>query len=100
VPYNDQGYAQVEGALADPINAAVNFGTIRSNVPLSSAQAAEVNTAAGAKIDTILSTRGWYLQILPAAPTTRSGRGSPPMTLWYTDGGSIQSINLAAIEIQ
>lgn len=100
VPYNDQGYTLIREACTDPINAALNFGTIRSNVPLSALQAAEVNAAAGLRIDDTLSTRGWYLQIQPASAEVRAARGSPPMTLWYVDGQSVQAIALASIEIQ
>lgn len=100
VPYNPPGYGLIRSGLMGPINAAINFGTIRQNVPLSTAQAAEVNNAAGLKIDTILSTQGWYVQILPAAPQTRQNRQSPPITVWYMDGQSVQQINLASILVQ
>jgi hypothetical protein len=100
IPYNAQGYALIDAAAADPINEALNFGSIRPGVPLSSLQAAEVNNAAGTKIDGVLSTRGWYLQILPATAQVRALWGSPPITLWYMDGGSVQKITLASIVIQ
>jgi hypothetical protein len=100
VPYNNAGYGLLRQACMDPINAALNFGSIRAGVPLSAAQAAEVNAAAGLAIDGILGTRGWYLQILPADAVTRAARKSPPMTLWYMDGQSVQSINLASILVQ
>jgi uncharacterized protein YcgL (UPF0745 family) len=77
----------------------LNFGAIRTDVPLSESQAAQVNTAAGLKVDTTINTQGYYLQILPASAQVRQNRQSPPMTLWYTDGGSIQYINLASIDI-
>ena len=100
IPYNPQGYSLIDSACMDPINSAVNFGAIRSNVPLSASQKAQVNNAAGIAIDTILATRGWYLQILAPTAQVRAARGTPPMSLWYMDGGSVQSINLASIVIQ
>lgn len=100
IPYNTAGYTLIEQALNDPINAAVNFGAIVPGVTLSALQIAEVNSAAGKKIDTTLSSRGWYLQINDAAPQVRAARGSPPMTLWYVDGQSVQQITLASIELQ
>lgn len=100
IPFNTTGYNLVRAALLDPIGKYVNFGAIQPGVPLSNSQAQQVNTAAGAKIDGVLSTVGWYLQILPASPTVRGLRGSPPMKFWYTDGGSIQSLLLATIDIQ
>lgn len=100
IPYNAAGYALIDAACMDPVNAALNFGAIRPGVPLSAAQAAEVNNAAGTVIDGVLSSRGWYLQILPATAQVRAARQSPPMTLWYMDGGAVQQINLASIEVQ
>lgn len=100
IPYVTRGYDLIRAAAMGPINAALNFGSIVAGVTLSASQRAQVNTAAGLNIADTIQTQGWYLQILPAAPTTRTSRGSPPMTLWYTDGGSIQKINLASIDIE
>ena len=100
IPYNQQGYTLIRAALLDPILAAVNFGAIRAGVTLSQAQIAEVNNQAGVTIDTILSTRGWYLQVLDASPQVRQARGSPPCTLWYMDGQSIQKISLNTVLLQ
>lgn len=99
-PYANPGYALIRASCMDPITAAVNFGAIVAGVPLSALEAAEVNNAAGLAIDGILSTRGWYLQILPATAQVRGNRASPPMTLWYMDGGSVQTLNLASVEVQ
>lgn len=100
IPYNDAGYSLVEAACLDPITEALNFGSIRANVPLSAQQKALVNAAAGTQIDTVLSSRGWYLQIREAAAQTRSIRETPPIKFWYMDGGSIQHIEMASIAIQ
>lgn len=100
IPYNDAGYSLVEAACLDPITEALNFGSIRTNIPLSSQQKALVNAAAGTQIDTVLSSRGWYLQILPATAQVRAVRGTPPIKFWYMDGGSIQHIEMASIALQ
>ena len=100
VQYTPAGYAMIEAALADPINQALNFGVINPGVPLSAAQIAEVNAAAGLQIDQVIFTRGFYLQVLPASASVRANRQSPPCTLWYADGGAINRINLASIDIQ
>lgn len=100
IPYNAAGYALIEAACMDPIIAALNFGAIRPGVPLSTLQAAQVDGAAGVSISGILNTRGWYLQIKPATAQVRAARTSPPMTFWYMDGGAVQKLNLASIEIQ
>lgn len=100
IPYNATGYALIRAACADVITAALDFGAIQTGVTLSAAQIAEVNNAAGTAIDTTLSTKGYYLQISDASASTRSARSTPPMTFWYMDGGSVQQINLASVEVQ
>lgn len=100
IPYNVPGYSRIETSLLTPINGALNFGTIRAGVSLSGSQIAAVNAAAGKQIDTVLSTRGWYLLIQDPSPAVRAARGSPPMKLFYMDGGSIQQLTLASIAIQ
>lgn len=100
IPYNAAGYGLIHAACQDPINQALNFGSIRSGVTLSALQAAEVNNAAGVAIDQTLSSRGWYLQIQDATAQVRASRGSPPMTLWFMDGGAVQKITLASILVQ
>lgn len=100
IPYNTNGYNSIRSALQDPTDKYLNFGAIQAGIPLSASQAQQVNTAAGLKIDGVLSTVGYYLQILPATAQVRGLRGSPPMRYWYTDGGSVQSLLLAATDIQ
>lgn len=100
IPYNSQGYNLIRAACTDPIQRALANGVIQPGVTLSNSQRAQVNTAAGQNIADALQNNGYYLQILAAPPETRVVRGSPPMTLWYTDGGSIQKIELASIDVQ
>lgn len=99
VPYNTLGYGLISAACQDPINQGLNFGSIRNGVPLSVLQASQVNMAAGVQIDQTLTTFGYYLQVLPATAQVRGLRQSPPCSFWYTDGGSVQKINLASIDV-
>ena len=100
IPYNTQGYGLARAACLDPINQAVNFGSIQPGIALSAAQVAQINAAAGVAIAATVQNTGWYLQVLPASAQVRAARGSPPMTLFYADGGAIQKINLASIDVQ
>jgi len=100
VPYNQDGYTLIKAWCMDPINAALNFGAIRAGVTLSAAQTAEVNSAAGVNIADTLSTTGFYLQVKDATAQVRAARGSPPCSLWYMDGQSVQTVNLASILVQ
>jgi len=99
IPYNPAGYALIAEALGDTIQQMINFGAIAQNVPLSDSQAAQVNLATGVNAAAVLSARGWYLQIRPAAASVRSARGSPPATFWYTDGGSISAFALNSVDV-
>lgn len=100
IPYNQDGYTLIRAACLDVINQAVNFGAIRAGVSLSELQAAEVDSAAGIKISPTLSTRGWYLQVKDPTAQVRASRGTPQCKFWYMDGQSVQSINLATVQVQ
>jgi len=100
IPYNAAGYSLIHAALADPINAAANFGTIRTDITLSALQAQELYNAIGHDVTQAINASGYYLDIKDAPASTRVARQSPPMTLYYTDGGSVQALSLASIEVQ
>jgi hypothetical protein len=99
IPYNAQGDGLVYSAALDPINAAINFGAIRKGITLSAAQIAEIQFALGFDASASITANGFYLQIAPTSPATRQLRQSPPITLYYTDGQSIQQIVMASIEV-
>lgn len=99
VPYAYAGYALIESWLLDPISAGVNFGMIVAGVNLSAAQIQEVNSQAGLDISGPLFQKGWYVQVTPASTQTRGTRSSPPCTLFYCDGESVQRVVLASIVV-
>lgn len=99
VPYNDSGYNLLRAAKIDPINAALNFGSIRTGVKLSELQKAQVNQQAGREVASIIEQRGYYLQILDPGAQVRGNRGTPIQNFWYTDGGSVHKLTLASIDI-
>jgi len=98
IPYNAAGNALIAAALADPIQAGLNFGAFAPGT-ISAAEIAEVNNQAGANVAGTLQTQGWFLQILPATAQQRAARQSPPCTFWYLDRGSVQQINLASVSV-
>lgn len=100
IPYNARGKAIIEAGFADTINQGVTFGGIRTGVSLSSSQQSEIINAVGTDISASLLAKGYYLYIADATATQRSDRTSPSMTLWYCDGGCVQKITLASIEVQ
>lgn len=100
IPYNARGKAIIEASFADTLNQGITFGGIRTGVNLSSSQISEIQNAAGADISPSLIAKGYYLYTADATPTQRQERTSPSMTLWYCDGGCVQKITLASIEVQ
>lgn len=99
IPYNDQGFSLIRAALIDPIVSAINFGTVRTGVVLSAAQIAQVNAAAGRDVASIIQQQGYYLQVLDPGAQVRGNRGTPVINFWYTDGGAVQQITVASIDI-
>lgn len=100
IPYNQAGYSMIEAAIQDPVNAAINFGAIQPGVTLSASQTQEINQAVGKNVAQTIAVSGYYLNVQPASPATRVQRGSPPITLYYTDGQSVQQIVMSAIDVQ
>ena len=92
IPYNEDGYGLLRASAQDVIEQALNAGIIRQGVSLSNSQKAQVNAEAGVDIGDVLSTVGYYLQILDPTAEVRAQRGSPVINLWYMDGGSVQKI--------
>ncbi len=99
IPYNEQGYSMIRAAMIDTISSALNSGIIRSGITLSESQAAQVNAAAGRSVSQTIEQQGYYLQILDPGATVRTNRGTPVINFWYTDGGAVQQISIASIDI-
>jgi Protein of unknown function (DUF3383) len=100
IPYNQQGYGLMYAAAMGPIQAGINFGAIRKGVTLSTSQVSQIQYALGFDASSAIVSQGFYLDIANASPTTRAARQSPPCTLYYADGESVQQINLASIVVQ
>lgn len=100
IPYNEVGKSKVRASAQDPINEMLNFGGIQAGVALSEQQKSIINNEAGVDAATIIFNRGYYLMIRDATAQVRAARGSFPIKLWYTDGGSVHSINIASINVQ
>lgn len=101
MPYNAPGYAILKAFCLDPIGQFVNFGGAQPGVTLSDAQIEEINNVAGnQQAAATVQTQGYYLQVVPASPQVRQARTSPPVNLWYEDGGSIQQVSVSSIAVQ
>lgn len=99
IPYNESGYSLIRAAMIDPISQALNFGSIRAGITMSAQQKAVVNQAAGMDVSTIIEQQGYFLQILDPGAQVRGNRGTPVINFWYTDGGAVQKITVASIDI-
>lgn len=99
IPYNESGYSLIRAAMIDPIASGLLFGSIRAGITLSASQKAQVNQAAGLDVATTIEQQGYYLQILDPGAQVRGNRGTPVINFWYTDGGAVQKITVASIDI-
>lgn len=108
LPYNAGSYAQVELALVGdptnpgPVSQGIINGVVVPGVSLSSTQIAAINAATGFSGGSLgpaalsVQNAGYYLQVSDPGATVRQSRGSPVTKLWYTNGESIQFIDLSA----
>lgn len=101
VPYNQQGNNGIRAAMFPTIQQALSNGVIQAGVTLSGSQAQSVNTATGnPNAATTLQNVGWLLFIGTASPTVRNARTSPPITFYYTDGGSIRTLSFNSVDVE
>jgi len=99
IPFSIAGASIIEEAMSGPIQQGLAFGAYGPG-ELSSTQIVEVNMAAGANIANTIQSQGWYLQVNVPPPSVRATRGPWPITFYYLDRGSVQSIDLASVAIQ
>lgn len=100
VPYNAQGIATVRAWAQDPIDQGINFGGIRTGVELSNAQKFQVNQEAGFDAASLLFTQGWALSITVPNSQVRAERESFIIKFFYTDGSSMQRLEMTSTNVQ
>lgn len=84
--------SNTSGTPGGPINTALLNGTIQVGIPLTAAQAAEVNAAAGVNCAGQLTNVGYYLKVSFAGTVAN-------VQLWYTGGQSVQTIQLSSVDV-
>ena len=99
VPYNDRGYTLIRAWLQDPINRAVNNGTIDAGVQMSEKQKAQVYNETGKDLSRELFTNGYAVLVEDAGASVRVGRQSPNISVYYTYGGSVNKVEVASTAI-
>lgn len=100
IPYNDQGIATLRAYLQDPIDQGVNFGGIRAGVKLDNSQKFQVNQEAGYDAASQLFTKGWALSISLPSAQVRAARESFIVKFFYTDGSSLQRLEMTSTNVQ
>jgi hypothetical protein len=99
VPFTTAGISLIQQTCQTVIQAALAFGAFAPNT-LTPGQIAEVNSAAGANIAGSLQSQGYYLQVNLPPQTTQAARGPWPITFYFIDRQSVQSINLSSVLVQ
>lgn len=99
-PYNSDGIAIRRAILQDPINQGVNFGGIRAGVVLTEQQKNIINSEAGFDAASQLFTKGWALSIQLPSAQARANREPFIEKFFYTDGSSLQRIEMTSTNVQ
>lgn len=99
VPYNEDGYALIRAWLQDPINRALNNGTIDTGLVLSESQKAQIMHETGKDLSTELNTVGYAILIEDAGASVRVGRQSPNISVYYTYAGSVHKVDVASTAV-
>ena len=102
IPYTRKGDAIIAATLQPAVNDALSFGLISQGVNLSEDEALTISTVYGSGILTALQNNGYAISVAMenADPATRAKRQAVTATILYTQGGSVQRINLNSIEVQ
>lgn len=100
IPYNDDGVAILRAYLQDPIDQGINFGGIRAGVELSNSQKFQVNQEAGFDAASQLFTKGWALSVTVPNSQVRAERESFIIKFFYTDGSSMQRLEMTSTNVQ
>ncbi len=100
IPYNTAGRAMIEAAHIDVIEQYKRWGGIREGIELSGSQRTNIINAVGADVTDSMYSLGYYEHIGEMSPAIRANRNSPSCTLWYSDGQSVQKLNMASIEVE
>lgn len=100
IPYNADGQAIVRAVMQDPIDQGVNFGGIRTGIQLSNQQASAINLELGFDAASQLFTKGWVLSVVLPSAQARANRESFIIKFFYTDGSSLQRIEMTSTNVQ
>lgn len=98
--YDQTGIAKVRAYAQDPIDQGINFGGIRAGVVLSNAQKFQVNQEAGYDAASQLFTKGWALSVTLPNSQVRVARESFIINFFYTDGSSMQKLEMTSTNVQ
>lgn len=99
IPYNQRGYSIIRAAMLDPVTEALNNAAIEPGVVLSESQKSALFNEAGLDISDELWLYGYYIPVLDPGAPIRAQRQSPIVNIWYTYGGSIHRLEVAATAV-
>ncbi|MXV35674.1 MULTISPECIES: DUF3383 family protein [unclassified Saccharibacter] len=102
IPYTRAGDTMIEAVLLPAIQDALNFGLITQGVVLSEDEQLTLSSEFGANTLQALQTAGYVTLVAmeKADPAIRGKRQTVPVTVLYTQGGSVQRLSLNSIEVQ
>ncbi len=99
VPFTQAGISLIHQACQSVIQQGLAFGAFAPNV-LTASQIAQVNNASGTNIAGTLQSQGYALVINLPSQTVQAARGPWPITFYWIDRNSVQSIDLSSVLVQ
>lgn len=99
LPNNSAGYQILKATLDAAMQAAVFNGTAQPGNTFTGTEAATLKQQAGYDITPTLTAQGYVIQIVPVTPSQRATRTPPVTNIWYSNGGSINTLPINLIYV-
>lgn len=102
IPYTTSGTSIAKTSLQTVITQALDNGVIQPGVTLSASEIATITSKFGSSAASAIQSTGYYLYLKMESTdsATRASRKTPSLAFYYTDGQSVQSFEMASVEVQ
>lgn len=102
LPYNEASYGRLLGSIKSDIDTAIQAGVINIGIEPSNEAIMAISADTGLETSSIknsLYAAGWIFYAKNPTSEARADRQSPVLKFWYSDGGSIQKIDLTSVAL-
>jgi hypothetical protein len=92
IPNNAKGYQTLKSALNDAMQQATFNGVAETGNLFDGTVTSVLTAQAGYDITPQLTSKGYVIQVVPVTASQRGTRTPPTTNIWYSNGGSINSL--------